>query len=390
MGKDMTGADMPMDIAHGPFHFNGSTLAYAGLHLHEEGHPVHSHSFVEIAFTVGGLGAHVSLAGRHELTPGDVVLLRPGIWHAYEDCQRLVLYNCCFSSELLHKELAWTREDPLLGYLLWNGPYAAPRRGVLGFRLDEAARTARPEQLRAPLQGPLRAQRDHLPQALRRPGRPRPRREGVMTAWPVFLASADGLRLDQPSYERDFGDNLWAVDGADCWKLERMQEYAEVGFPSWEALMAGDWSLSLRLYAEERPAIAAFQEKLRRHGSRFYRVRVVAEPVTPYLQWELHCLRLRASCGEDIRVVHASAISAFEPSGPLPELVSLRGRVLYQTLYNDRAEPDGAVRFADTDVVSTYEAFARGLYEAGEDVESYFARKIAHLPPPSPDARPGQ
>ncbi|TVY99007.1 hypothetical protein EAS64_42390 [Trebonia kvetii] len=203
-----------------------------------------------------------------------------------------------------------------------------------------------------------------------------------MPAWSLLPPAADGVRLDQPSYERDFGENLWAVEGADCWKLERMQEYSEVGFPSWEAFMAGEWSLALRLYEEERPAIAAFHEKLRRRGSRFYRVRVLAEPVTPYLQWELHCLRVRASCGEGIRVVHASAISAFEPSGPLPELVLLRGRVLYQTLYDDRGEPNGAVRCADPVVVSSYGAFTRGLYEAGEDVESYFARAIAHLPPP--------
>lgn len=208
-----------------------------------------------------------------------------------------------------------------------------------------------------------------------------------MTGLPV---SVDGVHLDQASYERDFGENLWAVEGADCWKLERMQEYSEVGFPSWEAFMAGDWSLALRLYEEERPAIVAFQEKLRRRGSHFNRVRIVAEPLTPYLRWELHCLRLRAACGEGIRVVHASAISAFEPSGPLPELVSLGGRVLYQTQYNERAEPDGAVRCADSDVVSTYEAFTRGLYEAGEDVESYFARAIAHLPPPPRPAGSGR
>jgi hypothetical protein len=110
----------------------------------------------------------------------------------------------------------------------------------------------------------------------------------------------------------------------------------------------------------------------------------VAEPVTPYVQWEMHCLRLRASCGEKIRVVADSVIAAFEPSGtaPLPELVSLHGRVLYRTLYDDRAEPDGAIRFADPELVAGYEDFARDLYEAGEDVESYFAREIARRPPP--------
>src|ERR1700744_3304894 len=49
------------------------------------------------------------------------------------------MYKCCFSHQLMHRELAWTREDTLSGYLLWSGPYAAPRRGVLAFRLDEAA-----------------------------------------------------------------------------------------------------------------------------------------------------------------------------------------------------------------------------------------------------------
>ena len=137
----MADEDMPMDTTHGPLHFSEGTLAYAGLHLHVDGHPMHTHRFVEIAFVVGGRGTHDSLAGRHELSLGDVVLLRPGVWHAYEDCERLVLYNCCFSGELMHRELAWTREDPLLGYLLWSGPYAAPRRGVLGFRLNEAALT---------------------------------------------------------------------------------------------------------------------------------------------------------------------------------------------------------------------------------------------------------
>lgn len=206
-----------------------------------------------------------------------------------------------------------------------------------------------------------------------------------MAGLPVL---AGGVRLDQPAYERDFGENLWATEGADCWKLERMQEYSETGFPSWEAFMAGDWPFALRLYEEERPAITAFHDKGRLRRSRFCRIRVVAEPVTPYLQWELHCLRVRAACGEGIRVVAASAVSSFESAGPLPELVSLCGRVLYQTRYDDRAEPDGAVRFADPELVAAYEDFARGLYESGEDVESYFAREIAHRPPPSPRVPP--
>ena len=127
-----------------------------------------------------------------------------------------------------------------------------------------------------------------------------------------LLRSAHGVRLDQERYERDFGASLWQADGADCWKLERLQDYAETGFPSWEAFMAGDWDRALALYEEERAGIEAFLGELQRH----------------------------------------------------------------------RAEPDGAVRYADPDLVAAYEDFAHGLYESGEDVESYFLREIAQLPPP--------
>jgi AraC family transcriptional regulator, L-rhamnose operon transcriptional activator RhaR len=100
---------------------------------------VHTHSFVEIAFAVDGAATHHSLAGRHDMRPGDVVLLRPGVWHGYEDCQRFEVYNCCFSSELLRRELSWTREDPLLGFLLWAGPSSSPGRGELTISLPPSA-----------------------------------------------------------------------------------------------------------------------------------------------------------------------------------------------------------------------------------------------------------
>jgi AraC family L-rhamnose operon transcriptional activator RhaR len=131
--------DPPMDTSRDLFHFTDGALAYAGRHYHDGPNPVHSHSFVEIAFATAGTAVHRSLAGSLRLRTGDVVLLRPGVWHGYEECERLVLYNCCFSSALLRGELAWTREDPLLSYLLWTGPYSAQGRGVLSTRLDPAA-----------------------------------------------------------------------------------------------------------------------------------------------------------------------------------------------------------------------------------------------------------
>jgi AraC family L-rhamnose operon transcriptional activator RhaR len=119
-------------------HFADDSFAYAGHHQHESSHPVHTHAFVEVAIAYSGDAVHHSLAGRRRLVPGDVVLLRPGVWHGYEDCHDLDLYNCCFSAELLRNELAWTRDDPLLGELLWTGPYATGRRGMLTTHLPPA------------------------------------------------------------------------------------------------------------------------------------------------------------------------------------------------------------------------------------------------------------
>ena len=131
--------DPPVGTSQGLFHLTEPMPAYAGSYLHRWDSPVHTHSFVEIAFAVDGAATHHSLAGRHDMRPGDVVLLRPGVWHGYEDCQRFEVYNCCFSSELLRRELSWTREDPLLGFLLWAGPSSSPGRGELTISLPPSA-----------------------------------------------------------------------------------------------------------------------------------------------------------------------------------------------------------------------------------------------------------
>ena len=129
--------DPPVENTRTLLHFIDGSVAYAGHYLHEDFHPVHTHSFVEIAVVTGGRGVHHSTAGRHELRVGDVVLLRPGVWHGYEDCRGLDLYNLCFSTELLQRELAWARQEPQLGHLLWTGPYSGQRRGILHAHLTD-------------------------------------------------------------------------------------------------------------------------------------------------------------------------------------------------------------------------------------------------------------
>jgi AraC-like DNA-binding protein len=53
----------------------------------------HSHAFFEIAVVVAGRGTHLSAAGEVSLEPDSVVVLRPGEWHGYTNCDGLVLRN---------------------------------------------------------------------------------------------------------------------------------------------------------------------------------------------------------------------------------------------------------------------------------------------------------
>ncbi|WP_155370033.1 AraC family transcriptional regulator [Catellatospora vulcania] len=128
----------PVGNTDNRMYFADGSLIYAGGYRHDGDFGVHTHSFMEIAFAVAGHGTHHAATGRHTMHRGDVVLLRPGVWHGYEDCHQLDLVNCCISMEILRNELGWMRHDPLLSYLLWTGPHAQQRRGILAATLPPA------------------------------------------------------------------------------------------------------------------------------------------------------------------------------------------------------------------------------------------------------------
>ncbi|GAA3386667.1 AraC family transcriptional regulator [Cryptosporangium minutisporangium] len=131
--------EIPVNEARsGLLYLREGVQAYAFRFLHSVVQKTHTHSFFEVAFVLGGEGLHVSPAGRDPLRRGDVLLLRPGVWHAYQECRDLRLYNLCVPAQMVHRELAWAKADPGLGYLLWTGPMAMQRRGVLSMALPDA------------------------------------------------------------------------------------------------------------------------------------------------------------------------------------------------------------------------------------------------------------
>jgi AraC family transcriptional regulator, L-rhamnose operon transcriptional activator RhaR len=87
-------------------------------HVMTGSYEAHSHDFIEIVLITGGSGIHQTAAGAARVQVGDAFLFWPGAWHAYLACDRLVVCNCYFGSELLQRELAWIDADPYLAPLL--------------------------------------------------------------------------------------------------------------------------------------------------------------------------------------------------------------------------------------------------------------------------------
>jgi len=193
---------------------------------------------------------------------------------------------------------------------------------------------------------------------------------------------AQTLPLDR--YRRDFQEHFWETDVS--WKLERQPTFREPGSPSWVAMARGDWARSMRLAEELRPSRAELQAKLDAHGIVQRRVRVVTRPLTPYLRWELHLLRIWAELGEEITVLPADRVHRLESGRPVPEVLVLGDEgspnpVMYEILY-ERGELAGARRFADPDLIAACRAEIAALWRAGETLTTYFDREVAGLPPP--------
>lgn len=198
------------------------------------------------------------------------------------------------------------------------------------------------------------------------------------------LGDAVGERLELPEYYADFQRSFRRA--RKFWKLERGQVFAEPGDPSWEAFDAGDWHEAMRLLEERREDLKRYHEENTEAGTESRRIRIVSLPVTPYLQWELHLLKVRDETGGPIRILQATAITDLEDQGPLPDIYTMDGTVMYQAVYDERGVLEYALRYTDQALVAHCRDFIADLYARGEPVSNFFEREIAHLQPPRPVA----
>jgi len=207
----------------------------------------------------------------------------------------------------------------------------------------------------------------------------------LLTAVDIDLTGGEWLTSDE--YSRDFAQRDARVVDRDSWKLERRQHFQEESNASWEAMRRGDWEESLRLIESRRERLLRIEQEENARGHFFHRIRIVEQPLTAYMQWELHSLRLRDECGERIRVMDVEKVTPLERRGHLPEMVVLGGQTLYEVRYTDDGIAEGAFRHTAPDIVAHYDAFLRRLHHQGEEIQAFFDREVAHLPPPSPEPR---
>ncbi|WP_042396853.1 DUF6879 family protein [Streptacidiphilus carbonis] len=204
-----------------------------------------------------------------------------------------------------------------------------------------------------------------------------------------ILEQSQGMKVDIPTYFVEFDRAFWRIGSAGFWKLECRQDYQETKSASWEAFRRGDWSGSLRLFHEQRSEFEAYYARISAVGFLHHRARVVEEPVTPYLQWELHLLQTKDQYGEGVSILTTDRLAALGVTAPLPDVVVLGREVAYEVHYTDQGQLDGATRHSARAVVDDARAFIQRLHGDGEPLASYFPRAIAGLRPPNqpePDA----
>ncbi|HEX2133313.1 MAG TPA: hypothetical protein VHH15_17330 [Actinophytocola sp.] len=189
----------------------------------------------------------------------------------------------------------------------------------------------------------------------------------------------ESLELDE--YLADFEHRFWSTGNRRCWKIERRQTFVEQGSASYDAFDKGDWEGALKLIEKRRQDIVEQHTKIASWGMEICRVRIVEEPLSPYLIWELNSLRQRRELGENIRVVESDSIAELERDGELPEIVGVDANVAYRVIYNAHGAAARAVRTTDRSTAEHWRSVFTRLFAAGVDMADFFDRRVAGLRP---------
>lgn len=120
---------------------------------------------------------------------------------------------------------------------------------------------------------------------------------------PPVWALAESTRLDLDESGSAF-TRAWSRVESRFLKLECWQAYRELeASESQAAYERGDIEAARKLLQQEAEADRPLYEDVSRRGIEYARVRLLQEPLTAYLAYELLSYRIRSEMGENIEVV---------------------------------------------------------------------------------------
>lgn len=125
--------------------------------------------------------------------------------------------------------------------------------------------------------------------------------------YPPSWMLADSVRLDLDEFGTQF-TSAWSRMERRFLKLECWQMYREIeASESQAAYDRGDVDAACEMLAREAEADRKLYDDVRKRDIEYARVRLIQEPLTAYLQYELLSYRVRADLGENIEIVRCDA-----------------------------------------------------------------------------------
>lgn len=198
-----------------------------------------------------------------------------------------------------------------------------------------------------------------------------------------------GQKLDLHTYYPDFADHF---RNTDFWKLERGQSFAEPSSRSWNAFNEGNWEQSMDLLNEWRHELIPVHTKNISNLVYAHRIRIVEDPLTPYMRWELELLQRRFEVTGRINVASAEFDPLIveietETGAPLPDL-NIMDDLMYQVIYDANGVLHHVYKYTDPHIVNPWRDLTKHLYHEGITMEYFYKSHVMFLPPPPENSHP--
>jgi hypothetical protein len=192
---------------------------------------------------------------------------------------------------------------------------------------------------------------------------------------PPAWVLVNSTRLDLDEFGAAFA-SAWSRINSRFLKLECWQAYQEPEVnESQAAYNRGDIEAARELLHREAEADRPLYEDVQRRGIEYARVRLVTEPLTPYLEYELLSYRIRADLGERIEVVRCG------PGLRLPDerhfdflLFDRHTALVHDYGTAELGRQIGGWLTHEPDVIAALESFVRALRRQAVPLQQYLTK----------------